>query len=225
MTTKKEIFGSYPLLHGFLEGFPWDMNVSSNPYYSPLYYILCRGLIAKNILEIGLDAGYSSYMLGIAAKENGGKFFGVDKHRLKAERIKKKMDELEIPNTIIWADSNDIEKWTWCDRLSFILLDGNHNVKTIIHEMDILYPILLNGGIICIHDVWAWSAEGWARVMEKFGSAEHLSLSYNYGLGIIKKKYEKEGEKRQQVINNHQEWQIADWKRVEATRTGEVIEL
>ncbi len=40
-------------------------------------------------------------------------------------------------NTIIWADSNDIEKWEWCDRLDFILLDGNHNAKTILHEMDL----------------------------------------------------------------------------------------
>ena len=95
----EKLLDPYPLLHGFKRTFPWSINPHANPFYSPLYYLLCRGMIAKNILEIGLEAGYSSYMLGTAAKENGGKFFGVDKHRLKAERIKKKMDELETRNT------------------------------------------------------------------------------------------------------------------------------
>jgi len=218
----EELFDPYPLLHGFKKTFPWHIDPSANPYYSPLYYLICRLIVAKNILEIGLDAGYSSYMLGTAAKENGGMFFGVEKHEGKARRIKNEMDKLEIPNTIIWADSNDIERWRWTQPLNFVLLDGNHNLRTIRHEVSILYPVLHDGGIICIHDVWSWAAEGWEEALADYDFAGQLSFIQNFGLGILRKKYRGEIEKLGNVIDANYRWKIADWKNVMKTRTGKV---
>ncbi len=224
-TVVDDLLDPYPLLHGFKKTFPWHINPHANPFYSPMYYLICRLTQAKNILEIGLEAGYSSYMLGAAAKENGGRFFGIEKHERKARRLKEEMDRLEIPNTIICADSNDIEKWKWCDRLSFVLLDGNHNVRTIRHEMDMLYSVVHAGGIICIHDVWAWSAEAWAEIIGKYDYAGQLSFVQNYGLGILKKGVEKEREKHRRVIEVHGGWQVSDWESTKRTRTGKVVEL
>ena len=224
-STVENLFEPHPLLHGFKDKFPWYMDPSSNPYYSPLYYLINRLMVTKNILEIGLDAGYSSYMLGIAAKENEGMFFGIEKHEGKARRIKNEMDKLEIPSTIIWADSNDIEKWEWSTYLDFMLLDGNHNVRTVLHEMAILYPILRGGGIVCIHDVWAWSAAAWAEILKTYEFAGQISFIQNFGLGIIRKIIKGEKERHQLEIDNQKEWQISDWENVMETRTGKVIVL
>lgn len=224
-STIEELFDPYLLLHGFKNHFPWPIDPSANPYYTPMYYLICRLMNAKNILEIGLDAGYSSYVLGMTAKENGGMFFGVEKHEGKARRIKEQMDLLEIPNTIIWADSNDIEEWKWCDRLDFILLDGNHNVQSILHEMEILYPLIGAGGIVCIHDVWSWSAEGWAEVVKTYDFAGQLTFLYNFGLGILRKAYGREKEKAKELIEAFKKWQVSDRENTESMRTGRVVEL
>ena len=224
-STIEGLFEPYPLLHGFKDHFPWHIDPSANPYYTPMYYLICRLMEAKNILEIGLDNGYSSYVLGTAAKENEGRFFGVEKHEGKARRIKKEMDLLEMPNTIIWADSNDIKKWEWCDRLDFILLDGNHNVKSILHEMDLLYPLIKTGGIVCIHDVWSWSAEAWDKIIKTYDFAGQLTFLYNFGLGIIRKAYGREEEKMKELIKAFQKWQKTDLENTEGTRTGKVVEL
>lgn len=224
-STIEELFGSHPLLHGFKSHFPWHIDPSANPYYSPMYYLICLLTQAVNILEIGLDAGYSSYMLGTAAKENGGMFFGIEKHEGKAKRIKEEMDKLEIPNTIICADSNDIKEWKWSTYLNFILLDGNHNTKTIRHEMDILYPILRGGGTICVHDVWSWAPEAWVEIVRKYTSAEHLSFIQNFGLGIVRKLVDGERARQYKLIDEQQAWQVTDWKNVEETRTGKIVVL
>jgi hypothetical protein len=224
-STVNELFTPHPFLHGFMDTFPWHIDPSANPYYSPLYYLLCRIVEAKNILEIGLDAGYSSYMLGVAARENDGMFFGIEKHEGKAKRIKAAMDEREIPNTIILADSNDIEKWEWSDRIDFALLDGNHNPRTIMHEVEILYPVLPPGGLFCIHDVWSWAAEGWLEVKQHFDFADNFMLIHNYGIGILRKAYGNEAEKHLQLVNAFQKWQADDWEAIQRTRTGEVIVL
>ena len=221
-TTIDQIFDPYPLLHGFKESFSWYKDPSANPYYSPLYYLICRIMKAQNILEIGLDAGYSSYMLGIAAKENDGMFYGVEKHEGKARRIKKEMDLLKMPNTIIWADSNDIKEWKWNRPLDFILLDGNHNVITILHEMNLLYPILRGGGVVCVHDIWSWAAEAWAKIVDEFEFAGQISFLQNFGLGIIRKKISGEKERHEDMIDAHYGWKIADWENVIETRTGKV---
>jgi len=114
--------------------------------------------------------------------------------------IKEAMDERGLPNVIILADSNDIEEWRWSDRIDFALLDGNHNRRTISHEMNILYPIICPGGIVCVHDVWSQAAEGWADIREEYGMADDLMLLYNNGLGILRKPYIEEFEKHQAYV-------------------------
>lgn len=185
-----DFFNPRPLLRGFNKTFPWVKHVSScNPYYSPMYYILCVGLQAKQIVEVGVAYGYSSYMLGMAAKENGGMYYGVEKNEKLARLLKSGMDELEIPNTIIWADSKDIKEWTWSSRINFALLDGEHTKEAIEHEVSLFYPKMNHRDYIAIHDSDAWSAEGvWAVINDPKYDLEYITFHYNYGLALIKKR-------------------------------------
>jgi cephalosporin hydroxylase len=132
----EKYFDPYPLLHGFKQNFPWNSNVNhANPFYSPMYYIICRHIKAKNIVEVGCMHGYSSYMFARAAMENGGKYVCVEKSSDFAKRLKKGLVDMGAPHEVICADSKDIDKWIWGGNLQFVLMDGEHTKEAIEHEV------------------------------------------------------------------------------------------
>ena len=193
MNTMQTFFAPHPLLRGFADSWPWLEAKGpnhANPYYSPLYYILCRGLKACNILEIGCEEGYSSYMLALAAKENEGTYFCIEKEAHFAQQVKQGCVESGFPHVIIHADSGDIDEFVWADRLDFVLLDGNHTQEAIEHEVAMLYPKLK--GYIALHDTNAWSASGYYAILDNPDyDWEHISFPYNFGLALLRKRVER----------------------------------
>ena len=189
MTAMQTFFTAHPLLRGFGDTWPWLEAKGpnhANPYYSPLYYIICRGLKARNILEIGCEEGYSSYMLALAAKENEGTYFCIEKNPAYAQRIKEGCVEEGFPHVVIQADSGDIEEFVWAQYLDFVLLDGDHSPEAIAHEVALVYPKLR--GYIALHDTSAWSATGYYAVLDNPDyDWEHISFPYNFGLALLRK--------------------------------------
>lgn len=213
-TLIEKYFEPFPLLHGFSKTWDWLKDVNHcNPFYSPLYYIICRSIKAKNIVEVGCEAGYSSYMMAMAAKENGGTYFGIEKAEGHARRLKKGLDNGGFPNQVIWADSTDIKAWTYSSTVDFVLLDGEHTKDAIEHEFELFYPKLTN--YIALHDINAWSSEGFYSIINnpKY-DLEYITFPQNYGLALFKKKRQNEMgiiKERAEKEKNNQESQDINW--------------
>jgi len=173
------------------QNFPHNRGPTSMYFYGPLMYLWCKQMRARYILEIGIATGYSSYWLGQAAKEAGGKYFGIEIHQGRAKAIDEAMDKLGIPHEIWAMDSRMIttdfmkEK---VGKLDFCFLDGDHSVETVNHEMDVIYPLMIKFSYIFIHDVFAASREAWKVVVENPNyTLEHLHIFNNFGMGIIRR--------------------------------------
>jgi len=183
-------FAQYPLLQGFSKSWDWLDDVNhANPFYSPLYYILCRSTGAKHILEIGCEHGYSSYMLALAAVENEGVYYCVEKSSVFVAQLKTGLGQSGFPHVLIWGDSKDITDFHWAPQLDFVLLDGEHSLEAIESEFNMIYPKLLPGSYVALHDIHAWSSEGFqALVHNPEYNLEYLTLPYNYGLALLRKR-------------------------------------
>lgn len=183
-------FAQYPLLQGFGNSWSWLDDVNhANPFYSPLYYILCRSTRAEHILEIGCEHGYSSYMLAMAAMENDGVYYCIEKSSTFASQLQAGLEQAGFPHVLIWADSKDITDFHWAPQLDFVLLDGEHSPEAIELEFDMIYPKLRPGSYIALHDIYAWSSEGFHTLVHNPEyNFEYITLPHNYGLALLRKR-------------------------------------
>lgn len=192
VTAIDKFFERYSLLQGFSKSWEWTTDVNhANPFYSPLYYLICRSTLATHILEIGCENGYSSYMLATAAKENGGVYYCIEKSSTFASQLSSGLAEEGFPHVMIWADSKDISDFCWAPYLDFVLLDGEHSAEAIQSEFELLYPKLRPGSYVALHDVNAWSAEGFqALIHNPAYNFEYITFPQNYGLALLRKREE-----------------------------------
>ena len=214
MESVQDFFDDYPFLKGFGKTWKWlDEPNHSNPFYSPLYYVLCKHIGAKNIVEVGPEFGYSSYMFATAAKENDGMYIAVEKSGIHAKRLKKGLEENEFPHKVIWADSKDIKNFEWLDRVDFVLLDGEHTEEAITYEFELFYSILSKNGYIALHDIETLSASGfWAVINNSKYDLEYITFPHNYGLALFRKRRSDENEIREKLSQSFiEETKGCDW--------------
>lgn len=183
-------FDQYPLLQGFSKSWSWLNDVNhANPFYSPLYYILCRSTGAKHILEVGGEHGYSSYMLATAAMENDGVYYCIEKSSSFVTQLKAGLEQSGFPHVLIWADSKDVTDFPWAPQLDFVLLDGEQSLEAIESEFNMIYSKLRPGSYVALHDIYAWSSEGFHTLVHNPEyNFEYLTLPYNYGLALLRKR-------------------------------------
>lgn len=179
------------LLDLYAEGFQdhfTEIN-STIPYYPMLMYSFIYALGLQYVLEVGTLRGYTSYYLARAAKFNGGHFYGIDIDESYCNQTKEGLDKFNLPNTIICQDTKKIDKITFANRIDFAFLDGEHNTEAVLHEVDLIYPILNTGGngFIFIHDIIdQGNSDAWWK-LKNDPRFEGIGLNNNYGLGILRK--------------------------------------
>ena len=188
-------FEDKPLLSGFRNSFPWNEEPNhSNFYYSMIYYMLCKTIKARNIVEIGLENGYTSYMLATAAKENGGIYLGIEGNINYATSIAKELETWkDLRYAIVCANSKILETKNFTDfginHIDFCLSDGEHSTPAILHELDITYPLLGFSSYWLLHDVDSYSREALVTIVEdQSREFEILTFEANFGLAILRKK-------------------------------------
>jgi len=175
------------------QNFPHNSKPTSMYFHAPLMYMWCKQAMARNILEIGIASGYSSYWLGQAAKEAGGKYFGVEIHQGRAAAIGKGMEQLGIPYDIWAMDSKTMTEEFVKEKmesLDFCFLDGDHSPEAVLHEVEILYPYLVGKGrgYFFIHDIYSASRDAWAEIKrEQKYQFEIIGIMNNFGMGILRK--------------------------------------
>ena len=168
----------------------------STPYYGPLMYWLVRACDATNVVEIGVCKAYSSYFLAAGVKDNmtrhgcGGQYYGID---ISGELpgFERNFREKGLPVTMLQMDSWDMKPETFGGKqLGLVFIDGWHSRQHLLKEVDILYPLLLDGGrgYMVIHDVYGWVSEPVEEVYKnpKY-KWEKIRFFNNYGLAILRK--------------------------------------
>ena len=164
--------------------FSWPTRNSSNPLYPPLLYSLICSQRLRNVIEVGLDRGYSTRVLAQAARDVGGHFWGVEIDRTRAHRIQTELDADGYSTTILVADSRDLDAIPGMDRCDFAYLDGDHSPDAVLHELAILRPLMTSQSIVAIHDIRSASREAWAIITQD-PAWRWLALAANFGLGLI----------------------------------------
>ncbi len=163
---------------------------SGSFFTAPIMYLFAKQMGAKNILEIGIGAGSAGYWLGHAAKEMGGKYFGIEIHASRVKGVCAWMEKFELPHKIWTMDSRDMTfefvKQN-IGRIDLAYLDGDHSLEAIWHEILTVWPFIRTDGkgYVFIHDIFTTSKEGWAKVRDNF--VETFEINAQSGMGIVKK--------------------------------------
>ena len=176
------------MLSGFNNHFMDDINATV-AYYPLLIYLFIRFNDSKNIFEVGIEGGYSTYYLAHAAKMNGGMYYGVDINEESCEHAKKQLTKAKLPHKIIQADTKKMEKIDFMEKIDIAFLDGEHTTAAVQHEVEMIYPLLADRGwgYIFIHDIVDMgNADIWWK-LKNDKRFETLGTNANYGLGIARK--------------------------------------
>lgn len=137
------------------------------------------------LLEVGSYCGRSSLFLGAAAEETGSVLFTIDHHRGSEEH--QPGEEYHDPDLLdpstgrfdslpcfartirraglerhvlgIAADSSELAA-TWRAPLGLVFIDGGHSSEAARGDFEGWTPHLVEGGLLCIHDVFPDPADG-----------------------------------------------------------------
>ena len=122
--------------------------------YYKVKYDLAKRFDPKSILEIGVRAGYSAHSFLAACPD--AEYTGIDAENQThggqggpwmwwAKQIL-----IERNTAFIEADS---QKLTEIDgRYDFIHIDGDHTTEGVVHDLEICWPAMNEGGIILVDD-------------------------------------------------------------------------
>lgn len=184
-------------------------NINSTIFFGgPFLYFFARFIEAHKILEIGTAEGYTSFYLANAVKDNGiryqvtdGMFYGID--ICQVEKTQTKLNECNLPATIINMDSIKLDRNTFKDNyFDLIFQDGAHDEEHVLHEIDVLYPSLKGDGhgYLIMHDVYGPSEEAFHKLLPLLQSKYNFEWcriwSSAYGLCILRKMDGYDPEKR-----------------------------
>lgn len=163
----------------------------------PMLYLLALLTKAKYILEIGVGLGTTAYWLANAARENGGKYYGIEKNSKQCGNVNRQFGAYDLPGFVYCMDSNNLDHKFFENefaRIDVALLDGDHTQRAILHEMELVFPLLRSDGkgFIFIHDVTSikstHSKKGWDFVKRQYADlCEYIELPYRLGMGVLRK--------------------------------------
>jgi len=136
-------------------------------------------------LEIGSYCGKSTVYLGTACRETGNTLFAIDHHRGSEEHqvgeayhdaalydeARKQMDTFgvfrqtmalaELETTVVPIVSpSKVAGRHWQTQLGLVFIDGGHSAVAAHEDYETWAPLVHNGGLLLIHDVFPDPADG-----------------------------------------------------------------
>lgn len=119
---------------------------------------LLKRIEPNSIVELGVDYGYSSFIMALHSKAN---VYGIDcfdrsKHDVRVdddyEFVLSIKEKLKLHNLeIIKGYFNDVAK-TWTKQIDILHVDGLHDYNNCKNDYDQWSPFLKENGIILFHD-------------------------------------------------------------------------
>jgi predicted O-methyltransferase YrrM len=171
---------------------------------------------AAPMLEIGSYCGKSGIYLGSAAKERNTILFALDHHRGSEEnqpgwewhepdlvdpevgvidtlpRFRRTIFDAGLEGTVVAlvGDSPTVGS-RWAIPLSFLFIDGGHGSEPAHRDFELWTPWIEAGGILAIHDVFPYPADGgrppyeiYCRAIE---SGEFTDISATGSLRVLRR--------------------------------------
>jgi len=116
------------------------------------YNILLQTMKAKNVLEIGMSAGYSTMWFADAISKQEGRIITIDYDQQKIERAKNNFKEAKVDNFIEIRKGDGLEVLSEiCQKypqgfFDFVFIDADK--ERYIQYFDSVFPLVKIGGII-----------------------------------------------------------------------------
>lgn len=111
-----------------------------------------RQIGAKTLVEIGSMDGCSSMLLGMVARDNGGKLTCIEPSP--KARWQVNIDEMGLADNVKtirqyspWVDVEHFDL-----PIDYLLIDGNHRTRWAIVDYHFFFPFIRLGGMIAFHD-------------------------------------------------------------------------
>ncbi|CAN5248097.1 class I SAM-dependent methyltransferase [soil metagenome] len=167
-------------------------------------------------LEVGSYCGKSALYLGGAARERGAVLFCVDHHRGSEENqpgweyhepdlidpaagridtlpvFRRTVSEAGLEATVVAVvGDSTVVAAHWSTPLALVFIDGGHGAEPAHGDYESWVPLVMAGGLLCIHDVFADPAEGgrppYEIYLRALQSGTFLELSAMGSLRVLRR--------------------------------------
>ena len=116
---------------------------------SAMLYHMCHVIGAKDTVEIGVQHGYTSVVLGMYAREVGGTHTAVDIAETPLRNIEMFNAKLGLDIETVLGDSGKVPWNRWID---LVHIDGDHSYEGCKADINRWTPWVRKGGIVAFHD-------------------------------------------------------------------------
>lgn len=165
--------------------------------HRPFAQWLVNHIKPDQIVDLGVDYGFSTFVFASAAQKNGkGIVTGIDLFqgdgmtgiRNTYESVLKVIDELKLCNLeIIKGDFNEISK-SWNRTIDILHIDGYHSYEAVSNDFTTWSPFVPEEGIVLFHDINVPNpAFGVINFFRELEGGHKLYFLQSYGLGIFTK--------------------------------------
>lgn len=131
---------------------------SAEPWVADLLAALIVASHAKTVIEIGGFTGFTSKRLARALNTlRRGTLTVCELDPERAERVNAELDILRLPHVRHKVIADDSLRWlpTLADEsVDFAWIDGDHEKLHVVRELELLWPKMRTGGLICGHDMY-----------------------------------------------------------------------
>ena len=162
-----------------------------------LLYGLIRTTKPMNVLETGTNIGVSASFIALALKDNGqgGKLTTIEHDGTVANKARDKFNKMGFDNvTVLNMSTHTYFAGLTNEKFDFLWLDTE--LKERYQELLTLFPRVVPGGIICIHDLWCLEFDWFGGVPEAMkelirkGDLRALTFQTEHGVTVFQKRRE-----------------------------------
>jgi predicted O-methyltransferase YrrM len=152
---------------------------------------LIKTLKPKVTVELGVDYGYSSFVMSMC-QENpvfGIDCFDISKHGIRVdddyEFVIAVKEKLGIKNLTIIKDYFDSVAKTWNKSIDLLHIDGLHDYDNCKNDFETWLPFMSNNGVIIMHDTIS-APDGVGRFFKEINLPK-VNFKNSFGLGVVAK--------------------------------------
>jgi predicted O-methyltransferase YrrM len=143
---------------------------------------------AKMVVELGVEEGMSTRAFLIALNKTSGSLYSCDiKDQPKTRELMKehKLDEwweFNVMNDLDWGKTLPQKAW-----IDILFIDTSHTLEQTRAELDLFVPMVLDGGMILLHDTESFPAVKQAikEYIVAHPQWQFFNFTHNNGLGVL----------------------------------------
>lgn len=155
-------------IQAWIDFAPWTQVVKANWPAHAMLWALAKFNRARETVEIGIGQQcLGTYVLGMHAKEVGGKHTGIDVAHTCINRAKMIVENFDLPVTILPCDSKAVAWRAWID---ICYVDGGHDYEQVMGDIKLYAPWIKKGGLMIFDDYGKKHLQVTEAVDESFDS-------------------------------------------------------